>query len=301
MNTPVMGEPKTKPDKLFIVSLPRSGSTVLTAILDRYEDVLCLPESFFPALLDRVSEEDWADKDLMAALFVASCSDGSPLEFEEALACMRQDREESLDALAGSVARKAGREIDSIRIVVWKFTRLVGCWGFASSIGGWFLILRRNPLNVFLSQFRVPFGAKNTNPLRFSLFEASYNVAFAKYPESATLRIEYPEIASEIENIRTWVGSTADLRSDGRSNIGDVAGDSPWHSEISKPFQNRDEEKITSLKASDKFLYGTGKALWALLPMMPAYARKLADNRQIAALHGQARILLSQRNNKSKA
>jgi hypothetical protein len=105
--------------KLYITSLPRSGSTVLTRILDQLEDVLCLPESFFAAALSHVSADEWRDKRRMAALFVVCCSDGSPLTLEEAESCIHADKEQTLDALASAVAVKAGRDPAKVRIVAW--------------------------------------------------------------------------------------------------------------------------------------------------------------------------------------
>jgi hypothetical protein len=42
-----------------------------------------------------------------------------------------------------------------VKAVVWKTTRIVGRWKVFARAGGRFIVLRRNPLNVFESQFRV--------------------------------------------------------------------------------------------------------------------------------------------------
>ncbi len=279
--------------RLFIVSVPRSGSTVLTKILDRYEDIFCLPESFFPALIGKVSDEEWRDKRLMAALFVASCSDGSPLTLDEAESCIRENKSETLDALALAAARKAEREPESIHTIVWKFTRLVGCWQFAASTGGLFLILRRNPLNVYLSQFRVHFGQKNKNPCRFALFEASYNAAFKSYPEATTRRLDYADTESSIGDIVAWLGSSGRMLANSSKGIGEISGKNPWHSEINKPFKNTDAEKLASLRGSQSTSYHLARMFLTLVPIVPRIARTLADRRQLGALRDQAQDILN--------
>lgn len=279
--------------RLFIVSIPRSGSTVLTKMLDRYEDIFCLPESFFPALIGNVSDNEWKDKRWMAALFVASCSDGSPLTLDEAESCIQECKSGTLDALALAAARKADREPESIRTIVWKFTRLVGCWQFVSSIGGLFLILRRNPLNVYISQFRVPFGQKNKNPCRFALFEASYLAAYKAYPAAKTRHLNYNDIESTISDIVAWLGSSGRMLAASSKGIGEISGKNPWHSEINKPFKNTDAEKLAVLKRSQSTSYHLARVLLTFVSIVPRIARTLADRRQLGALRDQAQEILN--------
>lgn len=279
--------------RLFIVSIPRSGSTVLTKILDRHEDIFCLPESFFPALIGKVSDKEWSNKRYMAALFVVSCSDGSPLTLDEAEACIRDSKSETLDALALAAAIKADRRPESIRTIVWKFTRLVGCWHFAASTGGLFLILRRNPLNVYLSQFRVPFGQKNKNPCRFALFEASYLAAFRRYPGSRTRHLDYAHIESSIGDLVDWLGSNGRKLADSSKGIGEISGKQPWHSDINKPFKITDAEKLAMLRRGQGISYHAARIILALVPIVPRIARILADRRQLGAMRNQAQALLN--------
>lgn len=277
---------------VFIVSVPRSGSTVLTNMLDKYEDVLCLPESFFPAVLELATDDELKDCRWMAALFVVSCSDGSPLELDEAEACIRENRQDTLDALANAIALKVGRNPAQIRTVVWKFTRMVGCRRFAASVGGRFIILHRNPLNVYESQFRVPFGDKNRNPARFALFSASYETAFSDYPDGKTLRLNYPEIPVSMPRVLDWIGSSTTLRGASAGGMGEISGQRPWHAEIDKPFKNDDARKLKNLSPWQTASYRLIRAALSLMPFVTRKARTMADQRQMAALRAQARDLL---------
>jgi hypothetical protein len=288
-------------DKLYIASLPRSGSTVLTALLDQRADILCLPESFFPALIDHLSKEEWSNRKLVAALFVASCSDGSPMSLEEAEACIVDDKEETLDRLAAAVAIKCGRNPATIRTVVWKFTRLVGSWKFAAETGGKFLLVQRNPLNVFESQSRVPFGKKNRSGIRFALFEASYKEAFRYYPADRTRNLPYPEIGARVDEIAEWIGSTNSKRTEGTGAVSVHAGKNPWHSEIQKPFENKDAKKLEQLPQHKIQAYRIASAWLKMLPFIPRMARIVADRRQATALRTQACKLLEENANPQKS
>jgi hypothetical protein len=277
---------------IFIVSVPRSGSTLLTNLLDANEDVICPPESFFPAVLEMIDSSEMRDRRKIAALFVVSCSDGSPLTLDEAEACVQVDKQQTLDALALAIARKLGRDPELILTAVWKFTRMVGCWKFANGIGGKFIVLHRNLLNVYESQFRVPFGAKNKNPARFALFAASYDAAFSGYPNERTLRLNYPEIPSRMTEIVRWIGSSGNKRDTDSNSQNAVTDTNPWHANINKPFDNRDAEKLRNLRWWQSAGFRLTRTL--LKPMGPLNrkARLLADQRQMAALRSQADDLL---------
>jgi len=280
---------------IFIVSVPRSGSTVLTNMLDKYEDVLCLPETFFPGVMELVDDTEWKNRRWMAALFMVSCSDGSPLELDEAAACIRENRRDTLDALANAITLKAGRDPAKIRTVVWKFTRMVGCWRFAASVGGRFIILKRNPLNVYESQFRVSFGEKNRNPARFALFSSSYDAAFSDYPVGQTIRLNYPEIPESMPRILDWIGSSASPRGVVAGGMEEISGQRPWHTEIDKPFKNDDARKLKNLGTWQTASYRLTRAALSLMPSIARKARTMADQRQMNALRGQARDLLQTR------
>lgn len=277
---------------IFIVSVPRSGSTLLTNLLDTSEDVVCPPESFFPAVLEMLDASEMHDRRKIAALFVVSCSDGSPLTLDEAEACIKLSKHETLDALAIAIAVKLGRDPAPIKTVVWKFTRMVGCWKFASEIGGKFIILHRNLHNVYESQFRVPFGAKNKNPARFALFSASYDAAFSGYPNERTLWLDYPEIPSRMTEIVKWIGSSGRKRESNNNTLNAVSDKNPWHANINKPFDNRDAEKLRNLKWWQSTGFRLSRTLLKPLGPLNRKARLLADKRQMAALRTQAADLL---------
>lgn len=281
--------------RLFIVSLPRSGSTVLTTMLDRHEDVLCLPESHFPALLYRLDDGDLKNPDLVAALFMSSCTDGSPLTFEEARECVHGKKDEILDSLASKVAFKAGRNPETIKVVVWKYTRLVGVSRALVESEGRFIILHRDPLNVFESQFRVPFGLHNRNPARFALFEASYETAFARYPRDITMRIDYPDLPGSIAPVIGWIGSNGILRSDAAHGVGEHSGKMPWHSDINKPFTNTDADKLRNLSPSQVMTYHIARIFFACLPWIGRLARQFADKRELEACRKRASDFLANR------
>lgn len=276
----------------FIVSVPRSGSTVLTNLLDHLEDVVCPPESFFPAALEMLDDREMSDRRKIAALFLVSCSDGSPLSLEEAETCIRPDKKRTLDELALAIARKLGREPAGIRSAVWKFTRMAGCWKLPAHIGGKFIILKRNPHNVYESQFRVHFGEKNRNPLRFALFAASYDAAFTDYPQDLTLKLDYPDIPKRLDEIAAWIGSSGKKRGQAAGSLDAVAGCNPWHANINKPFDNCDAEKLRNLTFVQSTGFRAAYALLRRLGFLNHLARRTADRRQMEALRNQAAVLL---------
>lgn len=277
---------------VFIVSIPRSGSTVLTNLLGQYQDVLCPPETFFPGVLEFLTHEEMRDKRRVAALFVASCSDGSPLTLVEAEACISDDKGLTLEALAFAIASKNGLNSENIQVVVWKFTRMIGCWKFAASLNGKFIVLRRNLPNVYESQFRVHFGDKNRNPLRFALFATSYEIAFAQYPKQALLAVNYMDIPSRMTEIIEWIGSSGKLKGKSNSLLKDIVQTNPWHANISKPFENKDSEKIRNLTMLQSSALSIGISVFRQLHFITQRARIIADQRQMAALRDQASTLM---------
>jgi hypothetical protein len=276
----------------FILSLPRSGSTVLTRMLANRKDVLCLPETFFPHLADHLSNDDWVDARKIGALFVASCSDGSPLTLDEASDCVCANPLSTLNRIAMLVATKEGRDPAEINAVVWKSTRLVGSVRVASSTGGRFLVLHRPRLNVFESQFRVPFGKRNENPMRFALFAASYDAAFQTLPPQHTLHIDYAEIPKRLDEIFDWMGSQNinPMRNSGL--LENTAGKRTWHSAIDKPFENEDAQKIANLNKQQKTLFKISEFVLSQMPAIARCARQRADIRQVRALHKHAEEIL---------
>lgn len=274
---------------ILIVSLPRSGSTVLTNMLDARKDILCLPECFFPAALEFVSDEEMRDREFLAGLFVESCTDGSPLTVDEARDCIMPTKVETLERIAETIASKYGRKPDESRIVVWKCTRMVGLWRFWTSVGGRFVILSRPPINVYESQFRVHFGLKNRNPARFALFEASYLAAFKEYPAERTFRLDYASIPDSIDILARWMGSRAGISDECRTGgVLSMSGRQYWHKNIGNAFQNKDEEKAANVNTWQRVMYVTAKFFLRRLGPVARLARTVADKRQMAALRGNA-------------
>lgn len=277
----------------FIISLPRSGSTVLTRMLSSRDDVICLPETFFPHLLDYISPAEWGDRRWVAALFVASCSDGSPLTLEEAMECIGESHEGSLQRIALKVAAKDGRDPSAIKAAVWKATRLVGSHRTIDRIGGRCVILHRPLLNVYESQFRVPFGDRNRAACRFALFAASYDAAFRHYPDAQTIHVEYAQIPEQLETIFFWIGSESTQAATSSGAVQATAGQRAWHSQIDKPFHNDDAKKIANLDPSQIRSFNTASTLLRLLSPIGSLARRLADRREANALKDKARSILA--------
>lgn len=266
---------------------------MLARLLSSRADVLCVPESFFPGLLDWVTEEDWQNPAWMAALFHASCSDGSPLSLAEAQDCMLGGPQSSMAALARKVAEKDGRDPGRIRAVVWKSTRLVGSHRKTDALGWKYLILKRPELNVYESQFRVPFGAKNRDPRRFALFAASYEEAFRTLPAGKTRELNYGEIPRELDAVLAWMGSRAGVDVTDRPGILDkTAGQRPWHSAIGSDFRDDDEAKLSNLSDTQVRQFQRARGIFRRVGILPRLARARADRRQAEALREAARNLV---------
>jgi hypothetical protein len=276
----------------FVISLPRSGSTVLTRMLSSREDVMCLPETCFPHLLDHLTNAEWEDRRWVAALYLASCSDGSPLTLEEAILCISPSHEMSLRNIALKVAAKSGRNPKNIRAVVWKSTRLVGSSKSIAGIGGRYLILHRPRLNVYESQFRVPFGKLNHAPSRFALFAASYDAAFRRYPRQVTMEIEYAHIPEQLDAIFSWIGSESPQVDNSSGALQTTAGRRAWHSQIVKPFHNDDVKKISNLSSSQIHIFNTTSTALRMVPLIGTLARRQADRRTAQAMKTMARSIL---------
>lgn len=232
----------------FILSLPRSGSTVLSAMLDRQKGVVSPPESSFPQVLGVIKPEERNDPRQLAALYIGATFPPTPLSLDEAEACMRGSNLEILIALGKAVAAKLGRNPDQIRAVVWKTPRTVGMNRAPHGTGGRFIVLRRNPHNVFESQFRVQFGEKNRNPARFAIFRESYEHAFSKLPRERVMEVDYDQLPGVIPKVLEFIGITDEgLWEDHRSSLQLASENCAWMSEVTKDFHNRDPEKRAKL------------------------------------------------------
>jgi hypothetical protein len=229
---------------VYILSLPRSGSTVLTSILDRKDGVVCMPESAFPQLLGEIGKKERADKRWMAALYLASSFSGTLLTIDDAEACMVGDNAEILSRLGHAMAEKTGRPPERVRLVVWKTTRMVSCLRGPLSTDGRFIVLRRHPHNVYDSQFRVPFGVNNRKPWRFAMFRASYEAAFKMIPPNRRFDLEYEDIPARLSDMIDFAGLT-DMGEwlSGGSSFEGVVESRPWHGDIRSGFLNTDANK----------------------------------------------------------
>lgn len=278
----------------YILSLPRSGSTVLTSILDRRDGVVCMPESAFPQVLGVITEKERQDKRWMAALYVASSFSGTLLSVDEAEPCMAGEDSEILHRLGQAMAEKTSRPAERVRLVVWKTTRMVSCLKGPLSAGGRFIVLRRHPHNVYDSQFRVPFGVNNRKPWRFALFHASYEAAFRAIPPGLRYDLEYEEIPQSMEQMLAFVGFTDQGEwTTGGSSFDGVVESRPWHSEIRAGFQSTDARKREAVPPGTAAMLDRMSGLMKVAsPVMPAL-RSRFDQRNFEDIRGRARLLMT--------
>ena len=276
----------------YILSQPRSGSTVLTAILDKRKGVVCLPESSFPQTLGVISDRERANPRWMAALYLGSTFPPTPLTLEDAEACMIGSDDEILTALGRALAAKLGRNPADVETVVWKTTRTIGMHRGPLSTAGKFIVLRRHPLNVFESQFRFDFGARNRKPLRYAIFAQSYEHALARCPAERTLELDYEEIPRMLPELIRFLGAKDQGEWEtGTSSLDLVAESCSWLTQVTGEFRNTDGEKRARL---DPAMVATvERALRWTRPLRPimgpvrAYfdGRSMGHVREIARAH----------------
>ena len=232
----------------YILSLPRSGSTVLSALLDRKKGIVSPPESVFPQMLGTVTPKEREDKRWMAALYLGSTFTPTPLSLEDAKECMLGSNEEILIALGKAVAAKLDRDPDQVEAVVWKTPRMVGMHKGPLSTDGKFVVLRRNPHNVYESQFRVDFGDKNRNPYRFALLRESYEHAFSRLPKDRTIDITYDSLPDSLADLMLFLGVNEKGEWESASSSLDLAAEHCGHmADVTKPFENKDPAKRARL------------------------------------------------------
>ena len=257
-----------KPQLAFILSLPRSGSTVLTAQLDRIEGVTCAPESSFPQILGHLTKSERHDPQRLAALYLSATFTPTPLDLEEAAACMTGTDEEILVSLGLAVATKLGRDPQLVRTVVWKTPRTVGMLASPLGTEGKFIIIRRNLHNVYESQFRVEFGTNNRKPFRFAVFRESYEHAFARIPADRRMDIEYEQLPEILPQVATFIGiNEMKVWTEGRSNLEMAAATRAHMTEVTSEFQNRDAEKRARLDPAQ--VRALDRALALARPLRP--------------------------------
>ena len=239
------------PSLCFILARPRSGSTVFSALLDKRVGIVSPPESSFPQVLGVLSENERSNLRWMAALYIGATFPPTPLNLDDAEACMEGTNEEILIKLGLAVASKLGRESEEMNGIVWKTPRTVGMHSALLSTSGKFIILRRNSHNVFESQFRVGFGEANRNPYRFAVFSESYEHAFARVPKERKMDVHYDDLPGVIPAVLRFMG-VADKgeRVGGVSSLEAAAQNCGWLSEVTREFKNSDPEKRSRLDPS---------------------------------------------------
>lgn len=233
-----------KPSLCYIIARPRSGSTVLSALLDKRVGIVSPPESSFPQVLGVVNEEERKDHRWMAALYIGATFPPTPLNLDDAEACMDGSNEEILIKLGLAVAKKLGRESEEIKGIVWKTPRTVGMHAGPLSTPGKFVVLRRNSHNVFESQFRVGFGENNRNPYRFACFSESYEHAFSKVPKDRKIEVHYDDLPDVIGRVLEFLGlPDHGERIGGISSLEEASKTCDWLSEVTREFKNNDPAK----------------------------------------------------------
>ncbi len=235
-------------EHIFIISEPRSGSTVLTAMLDRRRGILSMPESSFPQVLGYLNAAERADPLWLASIYLGSTFVPTPLDWTEIKACVRGSDREVLDQLAAATARKIGRDPGDVDFAVWKTVRTIGMHRVIETIDAKVVVLRRHPHNVFESQSRFSYGVRNRKPLRYAIFRQSYERAFSSLRASRRLDIDYDDLPGALSTICDFIGlPDRGLWPDDSSHFAEVAGQCSWLSEITREFQNRDVEKRARL------------------------------------------------------
>ena len=280
------------PQLVYILSQPRSGSTVLTALLDKRKGVVCMPESSFPQVLGQITKKERADRRWLAALYLGSTFPPTPLTLDDAEGCMTGGDAEILSNLGKALAEKLGRNPGDVTHVVWKTTRMVGMHRGPSTAGGKFLVLRRHPHNVFESQFRFEYGARNRRPFRYAVFAQSYENAMAKCPSGRTFTMEYDDIPGVFPAMFSFLA--IDDRgewSEGRSSMEIVAANCSWLTQVTAEFENTDPEKRSRL---DPAVVSRLEAMLAITRPFRPFAgllRRFFDNRSM----GHVRMFARQR------
>lgn len=283
-----------KPTLCYIIARPRSGSTVLSALLDKRIGIVSPAESSFPQVLGVVSEEERKNHRWMAALYIGATFPPTPLNLDDAEACMEGSNEEVLIKLGMAVSKKLGRESEDIKGIVWKTPRTVGMHAGPLSTPGKFVILRRNSHNVFESQFRVGFGENNRNPYRFAVFSESYEHAFSKIPDERKLDVHYDDLPGVIGQILEFIG-VSDLgeRVGGTSSLEDASKNCDWLSEVTQEFKNNDPAKRERL--DPKQVVALERAMKIARPLRPFLGpvRAYFDNLSMGPIRDRAQERLA--------
>jgi hypothetical protein len=274
----------------YILSQPRSGSTVLTAILDKRKGIVCLPESSFPQVLGVISKKERADRRWLAALYLGSTFPPTPLTIDDAEACMDGNNDEILTSLGMALARRLERNPDDVKTVVWKTTRTIGMHRGPLSTASKFVVLRRHPHNVFESQFRFDYGARNRKPFRYAVFAQSYEHALARCPKDRSFQLEYDDIPQQLPSLIEFL-EVADQGEweGGASSLELVAQSCSWLTQITEEFRNSDPEKRARLQP--EMVHAVDRSLAITRPFRPFMGplRAIFDRRSLGHIRGFAR------------
>lgn len=283
----------------YILSQPRSGSTVLSALLDKRKGIVCMPESSFPQVLGAISDKERKDRRWLAAMYIGSTFPSiprppTPLTLDDAESCMQGSNEEIIYSLGCVLAEKIGRKADEVNTVIWKTTRTIGLHAGPLSTAGKFIVLRRNPHNVFESQFRVDFGIRNRNPYRYAVFAHSYEYAFARLPKERTIEIDYEKIPERLSALIHFLGLKDYGEWDtGKSSLELVTQTASWLTEVTSEFKNNDAEKRARLDRRQ--VHALDRALSLTSPIRPALGplRRHFDLRTMDDIRDVARHIIA--------
>jgi Sulfotransferase family len=271
------------PQLAYILSLPRSGSTVLSALLDKRKGVVSPPESSFPQVLGVISPTERKDPRWLAALYIGATFPPTPLSLEDAESCMVGTDKEILISLGKAVAIKLDRDPNQIKSIVWKTPRTVGMHTVPLSTDGKFIILRRNPHNVYESQFRVDFGKNNRNPWRFAIFRESYEHAFARLPRERVFQLEYDDFIGANDE-GEWQST--------RSSLDLAAENCSWLTEVTKDFHNTDPKKRARLDPQQLSTLETAMNLARPLRPLMGPIRSHFDHQSLGPIRERAKAVL---------
>jgi len=278
----------------YILSTPRSGSTVLTALLEKKKGIICMPESSFPQILGSLDQKERSNERWLAALYIAGTFPPTPITLDEAEACMGGNDEEILFALGKALATKLSRPADEVTEVVWKTTRTIGMHKGLLATKGKFVIIHRNPLNVFESQFRVSFGKGNRNPLRFAVFNESYQNAFNRIPQDRKYELKYDDLPGALDGLLDFLG-VEDYGEwpDGKGAMDLVAERCSWLNQITSEFENTDSLKRDRLDTKTVNQVNTAMAFARPLRPLLGPIRSYFDGRSVSSIRSRAKTLLA--------
>jgi hypothetical protein len=249
-----------------------------------------MPESSFPQVLGQISRKERADKRWLAALYLGSTFPPTPLTLDDAEACMNGDNDEILFSLGQALAPKLGRDAGEVRHVVWKTTRMVGMHEGPLATKGRFVVLRRHALNVFESQFRFDYGARNRKPFRYAVFAQSYEHALSRCPVERTFQLDYDQLPGilsplceflEISDLGEW--------QEGVSSMEIVANSCSWLKQVTDEFNNTDVEKRGRIDPRLASAVRRGLALTRPFRPLMGPLRRHFDNRSMGHVRQFAR------------